>query len=345
MVSTDVVRATLLLAIPALWLSDALSLPALLAIMVAFGAASVVNDAASMAFLPWLVPGHALQRAHARIDGADAVAQVAGPAAGGLLVRWLGAPIAVLTDACTYLLSAVVVAVLRVEEPQPARAERRHLGREILEGVRWTYGGSGLAPLAASAHVWFVGNAVLGAVFAPFVLVTLGLGPERLGFALAAAGLGAIVGTAITTWIGARLGPGRTIIACDLLSGCAVLGMLAASAIDAPLAATIVLAAGQLLHGVAMGASNSHEMTFRQLRTPGRLQARVNITMRSINRTMIVIAAPIGGVVADLAGMGVALGLAAGALVAAAVVLTASPFRRAVGYAGDEREHRPDSHE
>ena len=86
MITTDLVQAVLLAAIPLLWWIDMLSFPALLVIVMAYGTASVINGAAAMSFLPRLVKRRHLQRAHARDDGADAAAMSAGPALGGLLV-------------------------------------------------------------------------------------------------------------------------------------------------------------------------------------------------------------------------------------------------------------------
>jgi hypothetical protein len=54
--------------------------------------------------------------------------------------------------------------------------------------------------------------------------------------------------------------------------------------------------AGQFLPGLSMGAENANEMGYRQTVTPDRLQGRMNATMRSINRSMIVIGAPSGSV-------------------------------------------------
>lgn len=67
LVITDLAQAALLAVIPLLWWLDALSFPALLAIVMAYGTASVINAAASMSFLPRLVQRAHLQRAHARV--------------------------------------------------------------------------------------------------------------------------------------------------------------------------------------------------------------------------------------------------------------------------------------
>ncbi len=139
-----------------------LTLPALLAVVVAFGAASLFNDAASQSFVTRLVPRPRLQQAHARLDTGDAAAQTTGPRCRGL-VSLVGAPLAVLVDAVSFLLSAAVVWRLRVEEPPAVdrRARPSHL-RPRAAGVRWVYRDSGLTQLAVSTHVWFAGQAVLG---------------------------------------------------------------------------------------------------------------------------------------------------------------------------------------
>ena len=178
MVTTDLARAALLASIPVAWAAGILSLPLLLFTVLCFGTASLVNDAASMSFLPRLVPREHLQRAHSRIDGADAVAQTAGPAVGGLLVKLVGAPIAVLVDAASYLFSALTVATLSVPERPAGATKMPNLKREISDGIRWVYRDSGLATLAIATHIWFAAGAVLGAVVAPFALLTLGLGPR-----------------------------------------------------------------------------------------------------------------------------------------------------------------------
>ena len=87
MMATDLARGVLLALIPLAWALDFLAFPLLLVLVVLFGTVSLINDAASMSFLPRLVSRAHLQRAHARLDGADAVAQTAGPAVAGALIR------------------------------------------------------------------------------------------------------------------------------------------------------------------------------------------------------------------------------------------------------------------
>lgn len=328
MVGTDLLQGGLLLTIPLLWWLDLLSLPALMVIVFAYGSAAVVNMAATMSFLPRLVDARSLQSAHARIDGADAVSSTAGPAVGGLLVSAIGAPLAVVVDSLTYLCSALTLRRIEVDEP-PARTgvTARGLLSEIAEGVRWAYGGSGLRTLAIATHGWFVGNAIVGVVLAPYALITLDLTAFEFGLVGAVGGVGAVIGASITTWVGRRIGTGRTIILCHSITTVAVLVMVLAGQWSSAVTAISFLMAGQGLLGLAMGMSNSHEMSYRQLVTPDELQARTNTTLRSLNRTVVVIVAPIAGILADAWGIRTMLVVAAATFAVVAVGLASTSFR------------------
>ncbi|MEU4293014.1 MFS transporter [Kribbella sp. NPDC026596] len=328
MVGTDLVQAVVLLAIPLMWWLDLLSLPALMLVVIAYGTASVVNGAASMSLLPRLLEAKHLQPAHARIDGADAVASTGGPALGGLLVSAVGAPLAVLLDSLTYVYSALTLRRIDLDEPPPRTGVTvRGLMREIADGVRWAYHGSGLATLALATHAWFVGNAIVGVVLAPYALSTLDLTAFEFGIVGAAGGIGAVIGAAVTTWVGRRLGTGRTIIVSHFITTLAVIAMVLAGQKLPAVGTLAVLMVGQGLYGLAIGMSNSHEMSYRQLVTPDELQARTNTTLRSLNRAVIVVVAPIAGMLADAWGMRPTLLLAAVIFALVAAGLGATSFR------------------
>ena len=328
MIGTDLVQAVLLIAIPLLWWTGLLSMPTLLLVVVAMGTASVANVAAAVSLLPRLVEPQHLQQAHARIDGADAVSLTLGPAAGGLLVAVLGAPLAVLLDSVTYLYSALTLRRLDVDEP-PSRSgvTARGLLRDVTHGIRWIYRGSGLSTLEISTHIWWVGNAIMGVVLAPYVLTELSLTAFQFGIIGAAGGVGALLGATITTRVGRWLGTGRTIIACHVVTTLSVVVMVLAGRGLVPAAALVILMVGQGLYGLALGMSNSHQMSYRQLLTPDELQARTNTTLRSLNRAVVVVVAPLAGILADAWGIRPTLGLAAVIFALVAVGLGGTTFR------------------
>ncbi len=326
MIVADLVRAALLVMVPALAFTHHLSIGALAGFMAVFGLFSLLGDAATQAFVPRVVRRPLLTQAHARIDQSSAVAQTGGPALAGGLVSLVGAPWAVIVDAASYLFSAAMLAGIRLDEPKSAPVERRSIWREVREGLAFVYRHRTLAPLAIGTHAWFICNGVAGAVFVPFVLRSLRLPAFAVGLALSAAGVGSLVGSLLATRLGERFGAGRVMIVCQMLSGLAF--AIVALALNGWLA-WLCLGLGQFTLGLAMGAENSNSLGYRQSVTPDALQGRMNATMRSINRTMVVFAAPLGGLLADTIGYRQTLSLAAGGFVLAALSLSLTPLRDA----------------
>lgn len=328
LVATDLGRGLLLGAVPLLWLADRLTLPLLLAFMVGFGTMSLLNDAASQSFLPRLVERRHLLAANARLDQSSSVAQTSGPVIGGALVAALGAPLAVLVDAVSYLVSGLTIATIRVSETVVERGSGPGLRREVADGLRWVYRHPVLAPHALTTHGWFLFSSMLSTVFVPFVLLELGLSPFGLGLTLAAAGVGGLVGSLLSVRVGLRYGAGRTVVACHAAMPLAWAAIALAPQGPVPVVVAVV-AAGQLVYGLALGAENANEMGYRQAVTPDELQGRMNTTIRSVNRAMIVVGAPLGGFLADAFGYRPILWVGVAGLAAVTVLLGLSPFRSA----------------
>ena len=329
LIASDLGRAFLLGAIPALWFANWLNLPILLAFVALFGLLTLVGDAARQSFVPRLAPA-SLLAANARLDQGAAAAQTAGPVTAGALIGVLGAPLAVLADAASFVASAALIARIRVTEP-PAkrRGETLNLWGEIAGGMRWVYRHRTLAPLALWTHGWFLFNGMAGAVFAPFALLALHLSPFELGWVLAAGGAASLLGAFAAGPIGTRLGAGGAIIACHALMPLAWVIIAAASVNSAHGAAIAMLITGQALFGLALGAENANSLSYRQAVTPDALQSRMNTNMRSINRAMIVFGAPLGGFLADALGYRVILWIVIAGFALVTMLLAASPLRRA----------------
>lgn len=326
LIITDLGRGALLIAIPLLAFSHHLSLVVLIVFMAVFGLMSLFNDAAFQSFLPRLVPPSLLTSANARLNQSDAVAQTSGPALAGGLVSLLTAPWAVLIDAATYFISGLLLLRSPVIEPPPTAKSTRKIRADAVEGIRWVYTHPMLRPLALSTHGWFLCSAVTSAVLVPFALRTLGLNAFGLGLSLAAGGLGGLVGSLSATRLGTRFAAGRVVIACRALAALSW-AVVALSTND--WGGWVLFGFGQFLFGLSMGAENANEMSYWQAVTPDRLQGRMNATRRSINRSMLVIGAPLGGLLADTIGYRPMLWAAAAGFLTAATALRLSRFRNA----------------
>lgn len=318
-------RAFALGAIPVLWACGTLGVWTLVALLLAFGAFSVFGFAATQSLLPRLVPRSRLVAANARLDQGDAAAQTFGPALGGGLVGLLGAPLAIAIAAVSYVVDALLNARLGIDDSPPERTAERHLRREVVEGLRWTYRHPTLGPLAVSTHVWFLAN---GAAFTALAIVALremGLSAVVFGLLVATGGVSRLLGATLAPAMGGRLGTGPTILATRAVHPAA--WVLVALAPQVP-AGVALLGAALALQGLAMGVENANDTGYWQLVTPDRLLGRANATRRSVNRTAGALGAVLGGAALTLFDQGpTLLGIAAVFAMSAAIV-GLSPVRR-----------------
>ncbi|MGO1184354.1 MAG: MFS transporter [Micrococcaceae bacterium] len=350
LIAGDLGRGLVLVSLAGLALTGILSIPATLILMFVFGALALMTDAAYQSFVPQLVPRPLLVRANASLQQSMTVAQTTGGAIAGGLVTLIGAPFALLIDAVSYFFSGLVLSSIKqTSANQLSARDSASVKHRVGEGLRWLYLHPRLGPHAVSSHIWFIGSAMMGAVFPALILNELQLGALGLGLAIGCAGVGAVLGTLISNQLGERWGTGRVVVASSLFQPVAValiaLSPAVAATRDGPLtgaaygspvewpgtlwAAFILAAVGQLLFGFAMGADSPLTMGYQQAVTPDRLIARMSATMRSANRGMIVVGAPLGGAIATGVGVGTALWVAAAIMLVAGLVMLFSPYRTA----------------
>src|ERR671912_2733545 len=96
LITGDLGRALLLGSLPLAWMFDVLTLPQVYAVALLTGVLTVFFDVAYQSYLPFLVGRDHLIEGNAKLEASRAVAQIAGPGLGGLLVQVLTAPYALL---------------------------------------------------------------------------------------------------------------------------------------------------------------------------------------------------------------------------------------------------------
>lgn len=316
-------RAVSLGAIPILWWAGTLQIWMLVAALVVFGGFSVFGFAATQSLLPRLVPRARLVSANARLDQTDAAAQTLGPAIGGGLVGLLGAPVAIVVDAASYVIDAVLNASVTVEEPR-SRPGRRNLRAEIRDGMQWMYRHRTLGRLAASTHIWFLANGAAVTVLSLLALRSLGFSGYTFGLLLAIFGLASLAGASAAPWTGSRVGPSRVVVFARAAYPAAWLIVATA---PANAAGDVMLFVALGLLGFTAGVENSNEMGYWQALTPDHLLGRVNATRRSVNRTMGAIGALVAGLAVGSVGDRVTLVVVVFVFAAAALTVALSPLR------------------
>lgn len=317
----DFVRAVALLVPAGLWALDLLTVPALVGVALVVGFANVFAFVANTTYIPQVVPREELNSRNSLMSGTQAVTQLGGPPVAGVVVQWLGAPLALLIDAVSYLVSGAVMWTLpRAEKP---RVERAPMVQQIREGWRYVVGHPLMRPMMIDATATNFAAGMLLTLTPVYVVRELGASPTTFGVVLAGEGLGALVGASVGPWLGRRLGTGRLLLAAAVLSVPAVLLMPLGDGAAGLVAFTL----GSALFAFFTVILSVITRTYRQQQSPPELLARVMATVRFVSWGVVPIGGFLAGWLAEATSARVTLWLVAVAVAVSPVVLAASPLR------------------
>ncbi|MGW2958941.1 MFS transporter [Streptomyces sp. NPDC001220] len=330
MIAADLGRFALLVSLPVVHALSTLTFTGLFTVAFGVGLLSVLFEVCNPPLFKALVPPGGYVAGNALGSGSRAMAKVVGPSAGGFLVQLFSAPFALLVDALSYLVSAVLLARIAPEEAPPSedRVRLRAAGRFILRSPAIR------AALAATATVNFF-CFVTTTLFVLYATTTLGLGAGLLGTVLGAGAVGAVVGAVCATPLTRRLGVGRT-----FLLGClttpAPLLLIPAAHGSGP-AVLVMLVGAQF--GSALGVIwiDITAATLLTSLVPDAMRSSVFGAYQGVNLGMRPLAALIAGAVAGPLGLRTTLWIAAaGALTAGLWILPSPLSRRTPPPAGQE---------
>ena len=140
LVVMDLVRAAVLLSLPVAYVLGAVTLWQLYVVVLLGGLAGVTAGCAWQPLFARIVPRASYVDANSKFSAARSASFVAGPAVGGGLVQALSAPVAVVADALSFLVSALLLGRAPVDEPAPAArsgAAVPALLRDARDGLRF----------------------------------------------------------------------------------------------------------------------------------------------------------------------------------------------------------------
>ncbi len=320
LIATDLARAALLAGIPAAALLGQLRLELLYAVALLAGALAVVSEVAHAAYLPVMVGREQLVEGNSKLAVTGQVASVAGPTLAGALVQLVSAPLAILADVASFVASAVFLGTIRGREPTPgAPAQRQAVWRDIGEGLRFVAAHPVLRTLTGAFGLYFLFDALFWGLYPLYVTRELGVSPAALGLIYAVGSVGGVLGALFVEPVTRRLGLGRTMAGALLVGALGELCIPAAGvAVGGPVVvALLLLAVGEVLVRSSDWVFAVNFVSLRQAVTPGRLQGRVNATVRVCTSGAVPVGAFVGG------ALGEAVGLRATVLVGALGVLLA----------------------
>jgi MFS family permease len=278
LVLADLGRGVALASVPAAYAFDALTLWQLYAVGFLTGVLTVFFDVAYQSYLPSLVERRQLADGNSKLEISRSGAQLAGPGAAGGLIQLLTAPVAILADAASYLVSAVLLARIRSGERFEKPEDGTRLRHEIVEGVRYVFRDRILRPSMAFVAISnFFGN-VLWTIFIVYAVRRLDWSPGTIGLALTLGNLGFLAGAVLAPRIGTRFGVGPTMIGAAVLGGSPLLAVPLA---PAEYAIPLVVAA-VAVQGFGVVLFNVVAISLFQAITPDRLLGRMNASRRFV---------------------------------------------------------------
>lgn len=313
LVTGDMGRALSLMSIPIAHQLGVLTIWQLYAVGFVNGCLTVFFDVADQSFLPAILEPGDLVEGNSRLQVSASAAQVLGQPLAGGVVGLLTAPLAVLLDALSFVVSGGLIFTIHKREPtrrssgEAADASQADgspapvagMRREIGEGLRYVLGHQYLRYIAACTGLSNLFSNMAFAVFPIYAYRVLRLTPPEVGLIGGLGSLGFLFGAIVAGRISGRFGVGRSIVGSAILFGPGVL----LAAVAQPETALPILVASGFVGGFSGVVYNINQVTLRQAITPERMQGRMNATMRFIVWGTIPIGSIVGGVLSTIIGV------------------------------------------
>jgi MFS family permease len=324
-IGADLGRALLLASIPLASFLGYLRLEQLYVVTFLVAVLTLFFDVAHMSLLPSVVPRTDLVAANSKLAGSYSVVSIGGPGLAGGLVQLVTAPVAILLDAVSFVVSALIVGLVRAPESVASPVQRqRNITSELSEGVQAVLGHPVLRAFAGSTGTFNLFTNVWATVYILYLSRDLGLSSATIGMIGAGSGVGALLGTFVAGWISQRFGIGPTILRSAPLSLLAPL--LIPLAAGPPEVVVGLLVTAQFLLGFGGTIYNLNLLSLRQAITPNHMLGRVTATMRFIAWGVGPIGALLGGVLGELIGLRASLYVGALGTLLSLVWLLLSPI-------------------
>ncbi len=327
LIVTDIGRALLLVSIPIAAELGVLHIEQLYIVGALVGVLTVFFNVADQSFLPTLVEQKDLLEGNSKLGASGSIAEISGPALAGPLVQLVTAPIAILFDALSFLVSAVCVGLIRTTEPHLVKTEQRqHTWHEIAEGIQVVLKNPVLRTLALSASIFeFFGN-FIGTLYILYIVRVLHSTPLATGFLVAAGGVSALVGAFVATLVAQRFGIGK-IIAWSLF-GYGIAGLLIPLAQGPTIMAISILFVGQFIGDILVQMYFINEISLRQSIIPLHLLGRANASMQFLTRGIGPVGALFAGVLGTFIGIRITILIGVLGVISAGLYLLLSPVRK-----------------
>lgn len=326
LIIADIGRLILIGTLPLAVLFWQLTWPHLLLVTFLVGCLTLLANVAEEAFLPGLISRDNLVEGYSKLSASNSLIELSGPALAATLIDLLTAPIALMIDAASFLLSSVLLGSIKMGEPAPKPvSERPSFWQQVRQGLSFIRHHAQLRPMLLNNSSMQLFGGMIDALLILYLL-HLGLPATFVGVIFA---VGSLAGLAAAAWgrrAAKRFGLGKMVILGSLLIG---VGALARPfAFGTPWLAGVILLLGQSFSGFGNTVYNIGYDSLAQSLTPDEFLGRVNATGLFIGFGALPVGALLGGLFGEWFGLRTAVAISSTGLLLSVLWVYFSPLQK-----------------
>lgn len=323
LVAADLGRALALTTVPLAWAMGRLTVAQLIVVAVVTSALTVLFVAAEPVFVAAIVDRDRLVDANGKLMASTSVAIIGGPGVGGALIQLIGAPVVVLADAVSFLVSAVCLARIRVVE-RVAPTTGSSMRADVAAGLRYVLRDPFQRTMVATGTMSNFVLAGEGAVLVVFLVREVGVSAGLVGVLFALGAVGGLAGSLLASRLADRYGDAVIIRFAPLVVAGA--GLLIPLTSPGPGLAWFV--AGQVLMTAGIAVFNVCVRAAVQIGTPPEMLGRAGTSIRLFSRGALPLGAITGGTLATVLAARSTIAILMALMLVGPVLLHRSPLGR-----------------
>lgn len=260
------------------------------------------------ALLPRLVGEDRLVTANALNSLNDNLARIAGPAIGGLLLATSGLAGAIVADAVSYLVAALLIALIAVPGGTRATASESHalaedaaaglasVRRELVDGLRLVRSDRLLQALIIVVAVSALADSLNSPLIVPFILEVAAGGSALFGLVLAARGVAGLLGGVVVARFGQGVAPQR-------MFGWSLIGVGIGMLVFINIPVIPVMLGVQLALGPAVVGWLSSQQTLLQTAAEDQYRGRILGAVGTVSSLMALLGIGLGSLLGEVVGI------------------------------------------
>jgi MFS family permease len=245
------------------------------------------------ALIAEVVPNELRPRSTALAQVSQATAAIIGPPLAAPLLFGFGVGWALIVDACSFMASFVLIALLRL----PTQVHRQHkehgkVSQEFRQGLRLVFGSVTMRALLIALVLTELGSGAYNALYIFFLPENLHTAPGNAGYLTAALGAGVILGAFVSNALNRRIGLVRMVQGSLLVAGICFMAMARLTSFVPVLCLAVCL-------GIAEAALNVGLMPLVIRETPHHMMGRVSGVFMPLTTSASLIGLALAGYLAS----------------------------------------------